>query len=260
VTVRRTALHAALSIVIVAVLVVAWQMYASRSDLGADVLPTPGRVLTQGWGDRVNLWNNMIPTLRATLLGFALSLAVGFALSVLIDLSATLRGAVLPLLVVSQTLPLIAIAPLAVLWFGYGLTPKILLVALVTFFPITVGLVEGYAASDPVADGLMRSMGARRWRVFWSLRLPTSMPYFFAGLRIAITYAVAAAIFAEYAGATEGLGIYMEIAKNSFRTDLVFAAVAVTAALTLVLFAATYAVERFAVPWVRLSRKAGPRG
>lgn len=254
---RQRVLRAAAPAALIFALLAGWQIYAAKGNLGSDVLPAPTRVASQGWDNRGALWSNSIPTLKATLLGFAVSVVVGFLLSVLIDASRIARQAVMPVLVVTQTLPLIAIAPLVVLWFGFGLMPKILLVAFVTFFPITVSFVEGYAASDNNADVLLRSMGAGRWRVFRLLRFPSSLPYFFAGLRIAITYAVVAAIFAEYAGAQAGLGIYMESAKNSFRTDLVLAAVAVSAVLTLVLFALTYVVERLTVPWVRRSRAAG---
>jgi ABC-type nitrate/sulfonate/bicarbonate transport system permease component len=254
---RTRALAVLPPLAIVALLLAIWQLYSNLSDIGNDVLPPPTRVLSVTWENRADLWANTLPTLRATLLGFALSLAVGLVLAVLVDASAALRRALMPLLVVSQTLPIVAIAPLMVLWFGFDLTPKVLLVALVTFFPITVALAEGFAASEPETEALLRSMGAGRVRVFRSVRFPTSLPFFFAGLRIAITYAVVAAIFAEYAGATEGLGIYMQNAKNSFRTDLVLAAVLVSALLTLSLFALTYALERIAIPWYRLSRQSG---
>lgn len=256
----RTLLRPLPSLAIAFVLLAAWQLYADAGHVGDDVLPAPTRVVSEGWANRTDLWDNALPTLRATLLGFGVSLVVGFLLSVVIDASIHVRRALLPLLVTTQTLPLIAIAPLVVIWFGFGLAPKVLLVAFVTFFPITVSFVEGYAAADRDADTLLRSMGAGRWRIFRTLRLPTALPFFFAGLRIAITYAVVAAIFAEYAGAEEGLGIYMQNAKNSFRTDLVLAAVAVSAALTLALFALTYLVERFALPWVRLQRQAADGG
>jgi ABC-type nitrate/sulfonate/bicarbonate transport system permease component len=253
----RRGLRGLPAIIVALLLLAAWQLYANSGHLGPDVLPSPSRVASQGWQNRGDLWHNTLPTLRATLLGFACSLVVGFLLSVAIDLSQIVRRALMPLLITTQTLPLIAIAPLVVIWFGFGLTPKVLLVAFVTFFPITVAFVEGYAAADRDAETLLRAMGAGRWRIFRTLRVPTALPYFFAGLRIAITYAVVAAIFAEYAGAEDGLGIYMQNAKNSFRTDLVLAAVAVSAALTLALFAATYLVERLALPWVRLQRRAG---
>jgi ABC-type nitrate/sulfonate/bicarbonate transport system permease component len=256
---RSRALAILPPLLIVALLFAIWQLYSDLSGIGDDVLPAPSRVLSVTWDNRGDLWDNTLPTLRATLLGFSLSLAVGFALAVLVDSSAALRRALMPVLVATQTLPIIAIAPLMVLWFGFSLTPKVLLVALVTFFPITVAFAEGFASSEPGAEALLRSMGAGRARIFRSLRFPASLPFFFAGLRIAITYAVVAAIFAEYAGASEGLGIYMQNAKNSFRTDLVLAAVLVSAVLTLALFALTYAVERVAIPWYRLSRQGGRR-
>jgi ABC-type nitrate/sulfonate/bicarbonate transport system permease component len=247
------------TLAVLALLIAAWQVYADVGNVGVDVLPSPWRVLVQGIDDRSDLWSNTIPTLRATLLGFACSVAVGFALSVAMDLWGAVRRALLPILIVTQTLPLIAIAPLVIIWFGFGLTPKILLIAFVTFFPITVSLVEGYAATERESETLLRSMGAGRWRIFRSLRLPTALPFFFAGLRIAITYAVVAAIFAEYAGASSGLGIYMQNAKNSFRTDLVLAAVVVSALLTMALFALTYVLERLLIPWARLARSAESR-
>src|SRR4051794_13572052 len=244
---------------IVAVLVAIWQLYANLSGIGDDVLPPPSRVLSVSWEKRGGLWSNTLPTVRATLLGFALSLVVGFVLAVVIDSWQAARRALMPVLITTHTLPIVAIAPLMILWFGFGLTPKVLIVALVTFFPLTVAFAEGFAASEPQAEALLRSMGASRARVFRSVRLPTSLPFFFAGLRISITYAVVGAIFAEYAGATSGLGIYMQNAKNSYRTDLVLAAVLVSTLLTLALFALTHLAERIAIPWYRLSRHADRR-
>jgi len=243
------------SLLLALVILIGWQIYAETGNLGPDILPSPTRVASQGWQHRDDLWENTLPTIQATMLGFGLSILIGFILSVIIDRSALLRRAVLPLLVVSQTLPLIAIAPLFILWFGFTLLPKVLIVVLVTFFPITVNLVEGYSTADPDSEKLLRSMGAGYWQVLRMVRIPTSMPFFFSGLRIGITYAVVAAIFAEYAGAEKGLGIYMQGAKNSFRTDLVLAAVVVSSALTLALFALTYLIERLVAPWVYLSKK-----
>jgi NitT/TauT family transport system permease protein len=243
------------TIVALAVIVVAWEVYADTSGIKATTLPAPSRVVEQAWINRDALAANSIPTLWATLVGFACSLSVAFALSILVDFFAPLGRALFPVLVISQTLPLIAIAPLVVLWFGFGLAPKILLVALVTFFPIMVALVEGYRSSDPETEWLLYSMGATRWMVFRLVRLPSALPFLFAGVRIAITYAVVGAIFAEYAGAEKGLGIYMLSAKNNFRTDLVLAAVAVSAVLTLGLFGLTVLLQRLAMPWARMSEK-----
>lgn len=127
--------------------------------------------------------------------------------------------------------------------------PKILLVALVTFFPLLVALLQGYESTDRDIAELLNSMKASRWRIFRLARLPSSLPYFFAGLRISITYAVVGAIFAEYAGAARGLGIYILNAKNNFRPDLVLAAVVVSAVLTLCLFGLTLMIQRLVMPW-----------
>ena len=228
---------------------VIWEIYVYASGISPLMLPAPSRVLHQIALNRALLWDNTVPTITATLVGFSLSLAVAFALSVVLDFMPRVRRALFPIFVVSQTLPLVAIAPLVVLWFGFDLTPKILLVALVTFFPMLVALVDGYESTDPEIEDLLRSMGASRRVVFCTARLPSAMPYFFAGLRISITYAVVAAIFAEYVGARAGLGIVILNAKNSFRPDLVLAAVVISSVLTLVLFAITATLQRIVLRW-----------
>lgn len=235
-----------------------WEVYAQVSGIPPTTLPAPSRVLMQVALNHRALWDNTLPTLYATLLGFVCSVTAAFVFSVLIDFFRPLRRALLPVFVISQTLPMIAIAPLVVLWFGFGLAPKIMLVALVTFFPMLIALVQGYAATADEIEQLVASMGASRWRSFLLARLPSALPYFFAGLRISITYAVVGAIFAEYAGAAKGLGIYILNAKNNFRPDLVLAAVLVSATLTLLLFGATVLIQRLSMPWQRLSGTGTP--
>ncbi|MBR7887422.1 ABC transporter permease [Marinomonas sp. A79] len=228
---------------------VIWEIYVHVSQISPLILPAPSRVLEQMWLNREMLWKNTTPTIQATLAGFSLSLVVAFALSILLDFMPRVRRALFPIFVVSQTLPLVAIAPLVVLWFGFDLTPKILLIALVTFFPMLVALVDGYDSTDSDIESLLRSMGASRVRVFRSARLPSAMPYFFAGLRISITYAVVAAIFAEYVGARAGLGIVILNAKNNFRPDLVLAAVVISSMLTLLLFVVSVLIQRQLLRW-----------
>lgn len=252
----RTPLHHAVrqylpAIIAFAALLGLWEAYARLSGIAPMTLPPPSQVLLSGWRNREGLWDNILPTLRATLFGFAFSLVTAFVLSVLVDFFQPLRRALFPLFIVSQTLPLVAIAPLVVLWFGFGLLPKILLVALVTFFPMLVALTEGYRSVPEEIEALLASMGAGKAKLFLLARLPSALPYFFAGLRISITYAVVGAIFAEYAGAAKGLGIYILNAKNNFRADLVLAAVVASAVLTLVLFGATLVIQRLAMPWAR---------
>jgi ABC-type nitrate/sulfonate/bicarbonate transport system permease component len=253
---RRTLSVVVPPLVIVVVGLVVWQWYVTAYDVRPQVLPSPLRVVEQGWAYRAQLWTNTVPTLEVTAVGFAVSLVLGWTIAVLVDFSPWLRRALTPLLVASQTLPIIAIAPLLIIWFGFGLLPKVVVIALVTFFPIAVGLIEGFAATDRQATNLLRSMGASRWKQFRYVRLPGAMPSFFTALRIGITYAVTGAIFAEYVGASAGLGIFMSLQKNSFRTDLVLAAVAVTALLSISLFGLTYLVQRLVIPWHGKARRA----
>ncbi|WP_138998104.1 ABC transporter permease [Rhodococcus zopfii] len=246
---RRWVRTAAPAAVVVLALIALWQAYVTVSGIRPQVLPSPVRVLGQGWAHRDDLAAHTWSTLQVTVVGFAVSLVVAWALAIVVDFSPWLRRALVPLFVVSQTLPIIAIAPLMIIWFGFGLLPKILVIALATFFPMAIGLIEGFAAADREAGALLRSMGASRRQVFRYVRLPSALPRFFTALRIGITYAVVGAVFAEYVGATSGLGIYMSIQKNSFRTDLVLAAVLVTAALSLALYLLTFLVERIVAPW-----------
>jgi ABC-type nitrate/sulfonate/bicarbonate transport system permease component len=234
-----------------------WQLFATVTHVRPQILPTPWLVICQGWDFRSTIWANTVPTLEETLIGFGVSLVCACTLAAVMEMWGPSRRALYPFLIVSQTLPLIAIAPLVDIWLGFGLLPKLVVVAIVTFFPVTVALTEGFASAEPDAIKLLRSMGASRLVVFRRLKVPGAMPYFFAGLRIAITYAVVGAIFAEYVGASSGLGIFMSEQANQLRTDLVYAAVAVTALLSVTLFALTYVVQRLTIPWYQLSRQTG---
>ncbi|PDQ22913.1 ABC transporter permease [Mesorhizobium sanjuanii] len=235
-------------------IILVWEFYTRYSGIKPTTLPAPSRVLQQIVENRQALIDNALPTVAATLSGFALSVASAFISSILVDFVRPLRRALFPVFIISQTLPLVAIAPLVVLWFGFGLLPKILLVALVTFFPMMVALVQGYDSTDKDMEWLLRSMGATRAQVFLKARLPSAIPFFFTGLRISITYAVVGAIFAEYSGAAKGLGIYMLAAKNNFRPDLVLAAVFCSALITLVLFGCTVLIERLSMPWEQVRK------
>jgi ABC-type nitrate/sulfonate/bicarbonate transport system permease component len=165
------------------------------------------------------------------------------------DISPLLRRAVYPLLVVSQTIPLITIAALLVLWFGFGLLPKVLIVALVCFFPIVVAGAAGFFATDPELVRLFRTFGASNWVIFWRVRFPGALPYLFSGIRIAVTYSVIGAVWGEYVGAEWGLGIFMQRAQHAYQIPLVFAAILVIATLSIGLFLLTSVVERLVIPW-----------
>jgi ABC-type nitrate/sulfonate/bicarbonate transport system permease component len=165
-----------------------------------------------------------------------------------------MRRAVYPLLITSQTIPIIALAPLLLIWIGYDIRPKLIVVTLYCFFPIAVATVDGLASAEPELIKLLHSMKATRWQILHLVRLPGAMPAFFSGLRIAAAYSVIGAIFGEYVGAEKGLGIYMQKAANSFATINVFAAILVTTILSLLLFGLVSLIERIALPWYHGSK------
>jgi ABC-type nitrate/sulfonate/bicarbonate transport system permease component len=237
------------AVLIVLAFVALWQLYVQISGIRPTVLPGPLRVLTALADFQDVILENTLQTLLETVVGFGVALAGGFLFAVLLDQSPLLKRAIYPLLVASQTIPLVAIAPLLVIWFGFDIVPKIIVVWLVCFFPIVVAGVDGFAATDLETTRLFRSMGANRRQIFWKLKLPSALPFLFSGIRVAITYSVAGAILGEYVGAEKGLGIYIQRWKNSSRNDLVFAAVLVTAILTVLLFLVVSLVQRRLMPW-----------
>jgi ABC-type nitrate/sulfonate/bicarbonate transport system permease component len=235
--------------VLTVTLLVLWELYVRSGQISATVLPTPTSIvlaLANNW-DVISV--QTLQTLVETVLGLAAATLVGLLLAVLLDVSPAMRRAVYPLLVTSQTIPIIALAPLVLIWFGYDLGPKVLVVALYCFFPIAVACADGLLGTDPDLERLMRSMHASRWKILQLVRLPGAMPAFFSGLRIAATYSMTGAIFAEYVGAYQGLGIYMENSANAHAVVLVFAAIVVTAVLSLLLFGLVSVIERIALPW-----------
>jgi ABC-type nitrate/sulfonate/bicarbonate transport system permease component len=233
---------------LLAALVVIWDLVANAVHASLS-LPGPWLVLTSTWDDRSDLAPAMWATTEEALLGIAIAVVCAVLLAVAIDWSRVVRRSTYPLMIVSQAIPLIALAPLVVIWFGFGPGPKVALVALFTFFATAVGTVQGLASADPDAMNLLRTMGASRAQILWRVRLPSALPQFFTGLKVSITFAYVAAIFAEYVGATQGLGYYMTVAYHAFNTDLVFGAVVVTALLTLILFGIATALEQRVLRW-----------
>ena len=250
---RRAAPPLALALGLLAL----WEVYVRAAGVPRTILPAPTRIASAAFEDAGLLWWHTRQTLLETVVGFALAVAVAALCAAAIDFFPPVRRALFPLLITSQTIPIIALAPLLVLWFGYGVLPKVLIVALVCFFPMVVAAVHGLAATDPELLKLYRTFGASRRQIFRLVRLPTALPSFFAGMRIAVTYSVIGAVFGEYVGATRGLGILLQTAKNSYRTDLVFGMIAVTAALSLALYGAVILLERLVIPWAHVAAAEG---
>jgi ABC-type nitrate/sulfonate/bicarbonate transport system permease component len=226
-----------------------WQWYASQPSIDPQLLPTPLAVWRALSAERDLLRQHTLVTLEETVVGFAAALAAGVFLATVIDFSPRLRRALYPLLVTSQTIPIITLAPLLVLWFGFGLFSKVVVIALICFFPIVVALADGLRSTDPELIKLYRAFGAGRLRLYWSVRLPGALPALFSGIRIAVTYSVIGAIFGEYVGASAGLGYFIELKQHSFATAAEIAAILVTAALSIMLFLLVALIERLALPW-----------
>lgn len=241
--------------VVVAVFVV-WESAVRSFGLRPDLLPAPSRVFQAGWNDRERLWTHAEYTLIEVAIGVCAAFVVAGLMATFLDFFPKTSKPILSLFVGAQAIPVVAIAPLVVIWFGFGLLPKILLILLVTFFPLTIAALEGLNSADNEATRLLRSAGANRFQIYWHLRLPSALPFIFTGLRVVTSYAVSAAIFAEYVGSHRGLGIYLLITKNSLRTDLMFAAVMIAVAFSVALFMLTYLLEAIVAPWQRRQRKA----
>ena len=213
------------------------------------MLPSPLQV----WQALVTDFPALMANARVTLLeaayGLAIGIAVALALATLIHRVRLLYRALYPLLVITQTIPTIAIAPLLVLWMGFEMAPKVTLVALTTFFPIAVSLLEGYASTDKAAASLLRSMGASRWQIFRHLEFPSALSHFFSGLRVSVSYAVVGAVISEWLGGTEGLGVYMTRVKKAYAFDKMFAVIIVIVAVSLLLMGLVTLLRRAAMPW-----------
>lgn len=234
---------------VLAVLVIGWQFAAGAFAVPAWVLPSPALILHTLWVDRVLLLANAGVTAAETLIGFALALAAGLGLALLIRASALAERALWPLLVASQTVPVPAIAPALVIWLGFGLTPKVVVVALICFFPIVVATVDGFRGVDPELLDALRTLGATPGRLFREVEWPAALPSIFSGVKVAITFSVIGAVLGEWVGATAGLGYVMIRASSQLETARVFAAIVVLSAMALVLFGAVAALQRRWLRW-----------
>ena len=198
-------------------------------------------------------------TLQETLYGLLIGIAIAFVIASLMDRFTIINKALYPVLVVTQTIPTIAIAPLLVLWMGFGMAPKITLVVIRTFFPIAIGLLNGFQSVDEDAINLMRSMGARRLQIFRIIKLPNATASFFSGLRISAAYAVVGAVVSEWLGGFEGLGVYMTRVKKAYAFDKMFAVIVFISAISLVLMGIVVLLEKISMPWVHKKEISGDK-
>jgi ABC-type nitrate/sulfonate/bicarbonate transport system permease component len=243
------------SVLALAVIVIVWEMVCDFGIVPAFMLPSPVSVVKALVGDTTLLCQNGVITLQEAFYGLFCGVAIGFLAAILMDSVEWIYRAFYPIMVITQTIPTVAIAPLLVLWFGYEMLPKIILIVLMTFFPIAVGLLDGFRSVDRDAINLMRSMGASRVQIFRYVKLPFAMPQFFSGLRLAVTYSVVGAVISEWLGGFGGLGVYMTRVKKAFAFDKMFAVIFIISAISLILMWLVDVIQKKCMPYQNANSK-----
>lgn len=230
-------------------LLLLWQAVCALGLVPAFMLPSPLDVVRAAATEFSVLARHTVYSLYEAFAGLGLGICAAFALAILMDQSQMLYRAFYPMLMMTQTIPTIAIAPLLVLWMGYGAAPKITLVFLVCFFPITMGLLDGFKSVDPDAVRLLRTMGATRLQLFRHIKFPSGLPGFFTGLKTSVTYSVVGAVIAEWLGGEGGLGVYMTRVRKSYAFDKMFAVIFWVSVLSLLLMGLVMLLEKKCMPW-----------
>lgn len=231
------------------IIIVIWQIASSTGVIPSFMLPSPLDVGKAFISDFPLLISNARVTLLEAFLGLGMGVTVGFLAAVLMDRFEKAYQAFYPLIVLTQTIPTVAIAPLLVLWFGYEMLPKVILIVIVTFFPITVSLLDGFKSADKDTISLMRSMGASKMQIFRFVKFPGALSQFFASLRISVSYAVVGAVIAEWLGGFSGLGVYMTRVKKAFSFDKMFAVIFMISVISLLLMEAVNLLQKKCMPW-----------
>lgn len=213
------------------------------------ILPTPTQIIASFWQSRSLIFYHLVPTVFEAAIGLTGAVLVSIFIAVLMERFKTVRKIIYPFLILSQTIPFIILAPLLTLWFGFGLLPKIIIISLVCFFPITINLFDGFRGVDPAILRLLTSMGANQKQIFIWVKWPASLPNFFSGLRIAAAYSILGAVVSEWMGTDRGLGILLIRSTKSYLTDRVFATIGVITILSFIVVLAVEIIARISIPW-----------
>ena len=230
-------------------ILILWQLISSLGIVDSFMLPSPIQVVRAFVSEFPSLMEHTVITLSEAFLGLGLGVLLGFIMAIFMDQFDALYKAFYPLIVLTQTIPTVAIAPLLVLWFGYEMTPKVILIVITTFFPITVGLLNGFKSVDQDSVNLLRAMGAGRLQIFRYIKLPGALSQFFSGLRISASYAVVGAVISEWLGGFGGLGVYMTRVKKAFSFDKMFAVIFLISIISLLLMKGVDLLQKKCMPW-----------
>ena len=236
-------------LMLILLLIVLWQGLCMSGAIPPFMLPSPSAVLKAFCAEFQTLLGHSYITLQEAFFGLSISIVLAMLLALVMERCAVIRKAVYPVLVISQTIPMVAIAPLLVLWLGYGLAPKITLVVLTCFFPITIALMNGFQSVEPDQILLLKAMGASEWQILWHVKLPSAIPSFFSGLEISVSYAVVSAVVAEWLGGNAGLGVYMTRVRKAYAFDKMFAVLFWTVFVSLFLIWLLKRIKQKTRPW-----------
>jgi ABC-type nitrate/sulfonate/bicarbonate transport system permease component len=237
------------SISVIILIIIFWEVVVRFWDIPRGILPAPSQIMGEAVRLRSALLGHTLTTVTEALVGLILAIFVGAIVGALISSFGFIRRAFLPILVITQNIPMMVLAPLIVVWFGFGIQPKIGIVTLVCFFPIAINTADALMRSDQELLELLKSMGATRWQLMRLVRIPQALPAFFSGLQIAATYAILGAVFSEFAGGTSGLWLFIGRSQRAYRTDQMFVAVVLIALLSICLFLLVRWLARIAMPW-----------
>ncbi len=238
-------------VIAIAVIILIWFLCNNFELVPAYMLPSPLDVAKAFINSFSVMLKQAAVTLQEAIYGLGIGIMLAFIVAALMDRFSFLRKAIYPILVITQTIPTIAIAPLLVLWMGFGMAPKITLVVITTFFPISIGLLNGFENADRDEINMMRSMGANRLQIFKHIKLPSAADSFFSGLKISASYAIVGAVISEWLGGFEGLGVYMTRVKKAYAFDKMFAVIVFISAISLLLIAIVSLIQHISMPWER---------
>lgn len=236
-------------------ILIVWQTVSSIGLIDSFLLPSPIQVLKAFVSEFPTLMEHSLVTLAEAFIGLGFGILLGFVMAVLMDRFDGFYKAFYPLIILTQTVPAVAIAPLLVLWFGYEMTPKVILIVITTFFPIAVGLLNGFKSADKDSINLLRAMGAGNWQIFRYIKFPSALSQFFAGLRISASYAVVGAVISEWLGGFKGLGVYMTRVKKAFSFDKMFAVIFLISIISLLLMKGVDFLQKKCMPWEKEEKR-----
>lgn len=235
---------------LIIIILALWQFVTTKGIVGPYLLPKPIDVIKAFVNDFFTILSHLGTTLTEAFWGLFVGVTLGFIVALLMDLSETIYSALYPILVITQTVPTVAIAPLLVLWMGYGIAPKITLIVIVTFFPVAISLLEAFKQVDQDKIKLLKAMGASKYEIYKYIKLPESLSNFFSAFKIAVSYSVVGAVIAEWLGGFKGLGVYMIRVQKNYSFDKMFAVIFLISAISLILMKLVSFIQKKMMPWM----------